>query len=104
MKTVPVLTDEQRSAARRKAMQSRTERAELKRALKAGDVAVTDGLSDPRAQRIRVEEFLKSLPGIGRAKARRIRMALSIAPNRRVGGLGVHQREALAEAVGEYKR
>lgn len=104
MRAVPVLTNEQRLVAQQKAMQARMERAELKRALKAGEVTLADGLSDPRAQRIRVEEFLKSLPGIGRAKARRIRIAHGIAPNRRVGGLGVHQREALAEAVGEYKR
>ena len=40
---------------------------------------------------------LESLPGVGKVKARRTMEELEISENRRVRGLGTHQRRALLE-------
>jgi len=38
---------------------------------------------------------LESMPGVGKVRAQRIMEKLGISPNRRVRGLGTHQRQAL---------
>lgn len=101
MNQLSALTEEQRAEARRRACESRTQRAAFKRALKAGATGgVAKALEDERAQRIYVSEFLRSLPGIGKVTAQRLMVELEIAPNRRIGGLGVHQRARLLEVLG----
>jgi ribosomal protein S13 len=37
------------------------------------------------------------MPGVGKVRAQRIMEKLGISPNRRVRGLGTHQRQALQE-------
>lgn len=100
MNRLSALTEEQRAEARRRACESRTQRAAFKRALKAGEISVAEALKDGRAKRIYVSEFLRSLPGIGKVTARRLMVELEIAPNRRIGGLGVRQRAGLLETLG----
>lgn len=96
---LPALTDEQRRAAYERAVAAREERAAVKAALKAGDLRLADVLArdDPTVARMRVAELLRSLPGVGSARAARVMDRLGIARNRRVRGLGPRQREALLE-------
>lgn len=91
----PSQTDEERSRALELAMQARRERTRLKQYMKAGKVSIAEALDNEYARRIPVRQLLASVPGIGASKAERIMLALHIAPNRRVGGLGSRQRDAL---------
>ena len=72
----------------------------LKRAGREIDRAAA--LSDERAAGIKVEELLRSMPGIGKRNAERIMALCEIAPNRRVRGLGRRQRERLGDAVAHW--
>lgn len=91
----PTLTDEERSRALELAMQARRERTRLKQYMKAGRVSLADALGEECARRLPVRQLIASVPGIGVSKAERIMLALHIAQNRRAGGLGPRQREAL---------
>lgn len=99
MNPVPKITEGQRMDALRKTAAVRRERADLLRRLKVGETSLSDALSDPSAERIKVETLLRSLPGVGVAKAMRLMRDLGIAPSRRVRGLGRRQREALLVEV-----
>ena len=46
---------------------------------------------------MKVKEFLQAIPGIGGAKADKIMHDVDIPGNRRLGGLGIRQAEALIE-------
>ena len=59
-------------------------------------------LEDDRTQRIRAEELLRCVSGVGRA--RKIMASIGIAPNRRVRGLGYWQRDFLPDAVVSVRR
>ena len=96
---LPAMSAEERTRALEIANQARRERAELKRNMKAGRITPKTALDAKAAQRMRVEDFLASLPGIGKAKARKIMVAVGIAPNRRVRGLGRWQREWVVDAI-----
>jgi hypothetical protein len=98
---IPELTDEQRREALAKAAEARREKAGLLHSLKDGRVTLSEVLDDPRAERIRVEALVRALPGYGRARSQRLMNELGIAHSRRVRGLGVRQRRALLEAVGD---
>jgi guanylate kinase len=54
--------------------------------------------------RLRVTELLTSIPAIGVTKMRRIMHALDISPSKRLGGLGVHQRERLRDFLSSKPR
>ena len=90
MSAVPSLTDGERRLGLRIAVEKRRERALFKALVKS------------RAANIRVEELLRSMPGIGRASAASIMTLCGIAPNRRVRGLGSRQRERLSDAVAHW--
>ena len=84
-------------------MRTRTQRAELRVALKAG---VTDpltildpGTSNPAYATLRVRWLLESLPGIGPVRAEQLMHGLGIAGTRRVGGLNDRHRQLLIEAL-----
>ncbi len=100
---VPSLTEDQRLAALAKASAIRKERSELRGALRAGTTSLHDvlGSSDEVVTRMRVSALLDALPGVGKTRAAQIMKRLDIAANRRVGGLGVHQRRAL---IAEFER
>ncbi|MCI6273926.1 MAG: integration host factor, actinobacterial type [Tractidigestivibacter sp.] len=100
---IPELTDEQRRENLRRAAAARREKAGLLHALKDGEAALAEVLDDPRAERIRVEALIRALPGYGRARSEGLMAKLGIARSRRVRGLGVRQRRALLEAVGDGK-
>ena len=95
---LPNLSDAERRAALKKAAEARQARAELKRKLKSGKVALKDLLSksdDPIVGRMKVGNLLESLPGVGKARATKKMNELDISPTRRVQGLGANQRQNL---------
>lgn len=98
----PALTDEQRAAAREKAMAARQARAGLKEDLKAGSLHLADvferAAGDPIVAGTKMLTILESLPGVGKVKARRTMDTIGIAQSRRVRGVGEHQREKLLAA------
>ncbi len=104
---VPSLTAEQRAAALAKAAAARKDRSELRARLRSGRLGLAELLdgaassSDPAVTKMRVSALLEALPGVGKTRAAQIMERLDIADNRRVGGLGVHQRRAL---IAEFER
>ena len=62
---LPKFTSEQLSKAAEKAVEARRARAALKAELAGGAISVTDALDDPRAGKIRVDQFLRAVPGVG---------------------------------------
>ncbi|MCI1018129.1 guanylate kinase [Microbacterium sp. C5A9] len=91
-----------RAAAARRAVERRRARASLKRDLTTRVVtpqavlerAVAD--ADSVEGSMRITDFLLALPAIGAGKRDRILTELGISPVKRLGGLGVRQRVALA--------
>ena len=101
--TPPPLSPEQRAAALAKAAEARRVRAELREALRVGDTTlaeVLDRSGDDIVGGMKVKAVLTALPGLGKVKSYRLMDRLGIAENRRVRGLGPHQRQALLEALG----
>ena len=103
MGSPPALTDDQRRLALEKAVANRRRRAEVKRALKDGQMTLADALAlstrDEAIARMRAIELVESLPALGKVKAQRVMHAVGIADSRRVQGLGTHQRADLLRAV-----
>lgn len=97
----PLLDPAQRQAALEKAAAARRQRAELKEKLKAGSLSlgelIAQGDRDDAVAKLKVVTVLESLPGVGKVKARRLMEELEISENRRVRGLGTHQRKALLD-------
>lgn len=94
---LPQMTPEQRAAALEKAKIVREKRSAAMADLAAGKIkpkAFMDN-SDPVYAKVKVTSFLKKLPGIGAAKAAQALEVCSIPDNRRLGGLGAKQKEAL---------
>ena len=99
----PIRTPEQRTAALDAALRARRVRADLRVALKSGDVdpvlIVSGAGQDANYANLRVRWFLESLPGVGPIKAEQVMQRLGIAATRRVGGLNERQRALLVETV-----
>ncbi|GAA5229650.1 integration host factor, actinobacterial type [Arthrobacter cryoconiti] len=105
--SLPSLTAQERAAALEKAVAARTIRSDIKSGLKTGSVSVADVIGaaseEPALGRLKVTDLLEALPGIGKVRATLIMSELGIAPTRRVRGLGVHQRRALVEHLGQQQ-
>lgn len=89
-----------RQAANRAAIEARRARASIKQRLRSGELSPLKALSeaqrdDSAASTLRVTEFLQTFPAVGEVKAARLLDELQISPRKRLGGLGVHQRERL---------
>jgi hypothetical protein len=97
--TIPPLSDEQRSQARKAATEARRRRAEIKSALRAGECSLADVLAQAEDDEVlahaKVIDILKALPRVGNVRAARVMERLDIASNRRLRGLGKHQIAAL---------
>lgn len=104
MPTIPVLTPEQRQAARERAVAARRIRAEVKERLRRASTSLEEVIArarrDEDVAKLRVADVLQSLPGIGEVRARAIMGRLGIAASRRLRGLGPRQVEALIEEFG----
>ena len=95
--------DVDRVAASRAAVAARRARAAVKasiasRVLSPVDVVDT-AWNDPDSAhaRLRVREFLTSIPGLGPARSSGLMARLAIADSKRIGGLGVLQRRRLRD-------
>ncbi|KTR03824.1 guanylate kinase [Curtobacterium luteum] len=93
-----------RVAAAQAAVAARRARAAVKAAIVAGERTPLEvaraAWSDedaPAEKSLRVRDLLTSLPGIGPARADSVMRTLRIASSKRLGGLGVRQRSALAD-------
>lgn len=94
---LPTLTDDDRNAARQKAILVRQARSAVRASLKAGTLTLPQALnrSDTVVGRMLVRQLLTALPGIGQVRAARSMKALGIPEARRVQGLGPAQRAML---------
>ena len=88
------LTEEQRAEALRKASELRSARAAFLKDVKAGKRSFAELLDEPIMQKVRVSRALRSVPGVGQARAAAAMLDMGIADSR-IGGLGARQREAL---------
>lgn len=98
----PTRTPEQRKEAMAKAVHTRRERAAFKAACKAGNIPPEAAIEAPIAQRLKVEEFARSFPGIGTVTAQKIVEACHVRDGGRVSGLGYVQGPRLVEAIKSY--
>ncbi|MEE8715758.1 MAG: integration host factor, actinobacterial type [Coriobacteriales bacterium] len=98
---LPQLSEEDRKKALEKAAAARKARAQVKDNLKHGQMSAREALEsdDPVVTKMKVTDFLKSLPGWGKAKADKTMQELEIAENRRLGGLGANQKAAILEML-----
>ncbi len=96
--TAPERSLAQRLDALQRANVVRTERAQLKRDLKSGRVAIQTLLLDPPACMItaKVFDILLAVPKYGRVKANRTLRDCRISPSKTMGGLSARQRLDLA--------
>ncbi|WP_329142643.1 integration host factor [Streptomyces sp. NBC_01456] len=95
--TLPPLTPQQRQAALDKALAARRERAEARKALKRGELTLTEVLDSPShtLRKMPVLSLLTSLPGIGKTRAQKILTELNIPGDHRLRCLGPRQRARL---------
>ena len=95
--TAPERSLTQRMDALRRANEIRTERARLKRELKAGRVQVQGLLLDPPDYLLtaKVFDLLLAVPKYGRVKVNRVLTQCRISPSKTFGGLSQRQRHEL---------
>ncbi|MDO8885411.1 integration host factor, actinobacterial type [Candidatus Oleimmundimicrobium sp.] len=99
---LPQLSDADRKAALKKAVETRQKRAQLKAKIKKGNVSLSEVLnksSDPIVGRMKVLDLLNSLPGIGKVRSQKIMEQLKISSTRRIAGLGSRQKEQLTKEL-----
>lgn len=97
-----VMPEVDRVAANRAAIEARRARALVKQRLRSGELSPLKAIAEAEtgesaAATLRVTEFLQTFPAVGEIKAARLLDELQISPRKRLGGLGVHQRERLIE-------
>ncbi|HYH60221.1 MAG TPA: integration host factor, actinobacterial type [Thermoleophilaceae bacterium] len=87
----------QRMDALKRANEIRTQRARLKRDLKAGRAQIQKLLLDPPEYLLtaKVFDLLLAVPKYGRVKANRILTQCRISPSKTIGGLSERQRNEL---------
>ena len=97
----PERTDAQRREALKKANEVRSERAQLKRDLKAGRCRIEELLRKPPdvIQTMKVVDILLQVPKYGRVKVGKLLQKHSISPSKTIGGLSPRQRAELVEAL-----
>ena len=80
-----------------RAVAARRERAAVKRSLKEGSANPPALLVNPSSSvaRMKVIDFLSALPQMGTLRAQTLMDRIGISPQRRIGGLGVRQRNEL---------
>ncbi len=93
----------QRLDALKRANAVRTERATVKRDLKAGRLSIDELLLDPPACVLtaKVVDILLAVPKYGRVKANKVLAQCKVSPSKTIGGLSARQR---AELVGLLRR
>jgi hypothetical protein len=91
----------QRMDALARANAIRTQRAQLKRDLKAGRVSIHQLLDSPPdfLETAKVFEMLLAVPKYGRVKANKVLAACRISPSKTIGGLSERQRAELVSLL-----
>ena len=100
--SIPQLTAEQRKSALEKAQQIRSQRMEVRKQLKSGELTLADILADADNEiyaKMRVKYLLESLPQIGKITAAKLMEEIGIDAARRVQGLGTRQKTQLLEKL-----
>jgi guanylate kinase len=106
--TTPTPPEVDRVAASRAAVAARRARAAVKADVASGARSPLDVLRvayeapEGVEGRLRVPEFLTSIPAIGATKSTRIMAELAIATSKRLGGLGRLQRRRLRDFVAQW--
>ena len=100
---LPVLSEEERTAALAKAIAAREARRQALDEVRAGTLDAEASLDDPRLRSCKVFAWLRAFPGIGTARADAIMRKARIKPSRRVRGLGARQRVAVLQALEERR-
>lgn len=97
----PKRSDGQRMEALKRANNIRSERAKLKRDLKAGKQLITVLLASPPEylRTAKVADILISVPKFGRVKTNRILTQCRISPSKTIGGLSERQRVELTACL-----
>jgi hypothetical protein len=92
---------EQRMDALARANEIRSLRAQLKRDLKTGQVALRALLLDPPGylESAKVLDMLLALPKVGRVKATKVLNSARVSPSKTFGGLSERQRTELASRL-----
>jgi len=91
----------QRMEALQRANEIRTQRAQLKRDLKAGRRSIHDLLLEPPVyvETAKVVDLLLAVPKYGRVKANKILASCRISPSKTIGGLSPRQRTELVSML-----
>ena len=93
----PARSIDQRMEALRRANDIRVKRAQLKKALKSGEVSIEQILREPPdfVSTAKVFDMLMAVPKFGRVKAARLLNTCRISQSKTVGGLSDRQRQEL---------
>jgi len=98
---IPKLSEKELQAARQAATEARRTRAQFKERVREGSLTISQALDqaskDDVLAHIKVIDLLKTQRRIGQIRAEEIMAKLSIAPTRRLRGLGKHQVDGLIE-------
>ena len=99
--SAPERSQQQRMEALQRANHIRTQRAQLKRDLRAGNVTIDSLLLSPPAylETAKVVELLLAVPKYGRVKANKVLQQCRISPSKTVGGLSERQRAEIVEML-----
>jgi hypothetical protein len=99
--TTPERSLVQRMEALQHANEVRSNRATLKRNLKAGRASIHDLLRNPPAyvETAKVFDMLLAVPKYGRVKANKILSTCRISPSKTIGGLSPRQRDELIASL-----
>ena len=91
----------QRMEALQRANDIRSRRAQLKRDLKAGRVAIHELLTEPPTyvETAKVFDLLLAVPKYGRVKANKVLNVCRISPSKTIGGLSPRQRAELVDLL-----
>ena len=97
----PVRSPSQRMDALRKANEIRSQRAQLKKELKAGERDIVEVLQQPPEflRTAKVLDLLLVVPKFGRVKAARVLTRCRISQAKTVGGLSERQRTELCDTL-----
>ena len=95
--SAPERSQQQRMEALQRANDIRTQRAQLKRDLRAGNLTIDSLLLSPPAylETAKVVELLLAVPKYGRVKVNKILTQCKVSPSKTVGGLSERQRREL---------
>lgn len=99
--TVPDRSLAQRMEALSRANEVRTDRAQLKRDLKAGRVKIHDLLLDPPEylETAKVFDILLAVPKYGRVKVNKVLVQCRMSPSKTIGGMSQRQRTELVSML-----